>query len=129
MKQIETIFWDMCQRNLNGKKIAHSTMANMIANHKHKEHYMGNKVKVIDMFTKKQKFLPPEEWIVFKDETGKNSFHHHIRGIVGSRQCSFAPQKRGCEKSAGRMQSCQSAYRKTVLHALRCAVLSMRIQG
>ena len=32
---------------------------------------MGNKVKVIDMFTKKQKFLPPEEWVMFKDETGE----------------------------------------------------------
>jgi hypothetical protein len=32
---------------------------------------VGNKVKVIDMFTKKQKFLPPEEWVMFKDETGQ----------------------------------------------------------
>ena len=32
---------------------------------------MGNKVKVVDMFTKKQKFLPPEEWVMFKDETGE----------------------------------------------------------
>ena len=23
------------------------------------------------MFTKKQKFLPPEEWVMFKDETGE----------------------------------------------------------
>jgi hypothetical protein len=28
-------------------------------------------VKVVDMFTKKQKFLPPEEWVMFKDETGE----------------------------------------------------------
>ncbi len=32
---------------------------------------MGNKVKVVDLFTKKQKFLPPEEWVMFKDETGE----------------------------------------------------------
>ena len=32
---------------------------------------MGNKVRIVDMFTKKQKFLPPEEWIMFKDETGE----------------------------------------------------------
>ena len=25
----------------------------------------------MDMFTKKQKFLPPEEWVIFKDETGE----------------------------------------------------------
>lgn len=70
MKQIETIFWDKGYRNLNGNKIAHSTMANMISNPKYKGYYVGNKVKVVDMFTKKQKFLPPEEWVMFKDETG-----------------------------------------------------------
>ena len=71
MKQIEVIFWDKGYRNLNGKKIAHSTMSNMIANAKYKGYYVGNKVKVVDMFTKKQKFLPPEEWVMFKDETGE----------------------------------------------------------
>ncbi len=71
MKQIEDVFWRKGYRNLNGKKIAHSTMANMIANPKYKGYYVGNKVKVVDMFTKKQKFLPPEEWVMFKDETGE----------------------------------------------------------
>ncbi|MDO4982928.1 MAG: recombinase family protein [Eubacteriales bacterium] len=71
MKQIETIFWEKGYRNLNGKKIAHSTLSNMIANPKYKGYYVGNKVKVVDMFTKKQKFLPPEEWVMFRDETGE----------------------------------------------------------
>lgn len=71
MKQIERIFWDKGYRNLNGKKIAHSTMANMISNPKYKGYYVGNKVKVVDMFTKKQKFLPPDEWVMFKDESGE----------------------------------------------------------
>ena len=71
MKQIEVIFWDKGYRNLNGKKIAHSTMSNMIANAKYKGYYVGNKVKVMDLFTKKQKFLPPEEWVICKDETGE----------------------------------------------------------
>ena len=71
MKQIETLFWEKGYRNLNGKKIAHSTMANMIANPKYKGYYVGHKVSVVDMFTKKQKFLPPEEWVMFKDETGE----------------------------------------------------------
>ena len=71
MKQIETIFWEKGYRNLNGKKIAHTTMSNMIANPKYKGYYVGNKVKVVDMFTKKQKFLPPDEWVMFKDETGE----------------------------------------------------------
>lgn len=71
MKQIEKIFWDKGYRNHNGNKIAHTTMSNMISNPKYKGYYVGNKVKVVDMFTKKQKFLPPEEWIMFKDETGE----------------------------------------------------------
>jgi len=71
MKQIETIFWQKGYRNYNGNKIAHTTMSNMIANPKYKGYYVGNKVRVIDMFSKKQKFLPPEEWVMFKDETGE----------------------------------------------------------
>ena len=71
MKQIETIFWEKGYRNYNGNKIAHTTMSNMISNPKYKGYYVGNKVKVIDMFSKQQKFLPPEEWVMFKDESGQ----------------------------------------------------------
>ena len=71
MKQIEAIFYQKGYRNYNGNKISHTTMSNMIANAKYKGYYVGNKVKVIDMFTKKQKFLPAEEWVMFKDETGQ----------------------------------------------------------
>lgn len=71
MKQIETLFWDKGYRNHNGKRIAHTTMSGMISNPKYKGYYVGNKVKVIDLFTKKQKFLPPEEWVMFKDESGE----------------------------------------------------------
>ena len=70
MKQIEDIFWDKGYRNNNGKKICHSTMSNTISNPKYKGYYVGNKVKIVDMFTKKQEFLPPEQWVMFKDETG-----------------------------------------------------------
>lgn len=70
MKQIEDIFYSRVYRNRNGNKIAHSTMANTISNPKYKVYYVGNKVKIVDMFTKKQHFLPPEEWVMFKDETG-----------------------------------------------------------
>lgn len=71
MKQIETLFWEKGYRNHNGKKIAHTTMSGMISNPKYKGYYVGNKVRIIDMFTKKQKFLPAEEWVMFKDETGE----------------------------------------------------------
>ena len=71
MKQIEGIFWDRGYRNSKGKRIAHTTMSGIISNPKYKGYYVANKVKVVDMFTKKQKFLPPEEWVMFKDETGE----------------------------------------------------------
>ena len=71
MKQIETLFWEKGYRNHNGKKIAHTTMSGMISNPKYKGYYVGNKVRIVDMFTKKQKFLPAEEWVMFKDETGE----------------------------------------------------------
>ena len=71
MKQIEGIFWEEGYRNLNGNRISHVTMSHMISNPKYKGYYVGNKVRVVDMFTKKQKFLAPEEWVMFKDETGE----------------------------------------------------------
>ena len=71
MKQIEQVFWEKGYRNHNGKKIAHTTMSGVISNPKYKGYYAGNKVKIVDLFTKKQKFLPPEEWVMFKDETGE----------------------------------------------------------
>ena len=71
MKQLETLFYQQGYRNYNGKKIAHTTMSGIISNPKYKGYYVGNKVRIVDMFTKKQKFLPPEEWVMFKDETGE----------------------------------------------------------
>ena len=71
MKQLESRFWEQGYRNLHGNKIAHTTMSGIISNPKYKGYYVGNKVKVVDLFTKKQKFLPPEEWVMFKDETGQ----------------------------------------------------------
>ncbi len=71
MKQLEVLFYEQGYRNYNGNKIAHTTMSGIISNPKYKGYYVGNKVRIVDMFTKKQKFLPPEEWVMFKDETGE----------------------------------------------------------
>ena len=71
LKQIENLFWEEGYRNLNGNRISHVTLSNVIANPKYKGWYAGNKVRVVDMFTRKQKFLPPEEWVTFRDETGQ----------------------------------------------------------
>ena len=71
MKQIENIFWDKGYRNRNGNKIAHSTLANIIANPKYKGYYVGGKVKNLDLFSEKREFVPEEEWTMYKDETGE----------------------------------------------------------
>ena len=71
MKQLENLFYEQGYRNHNGNKIAHTTMSSIISNPKYKGYYVGNKVRIVDMFTKKQKFLPPEDWVMFKDETGE----------------------------------------------------------
>ena len=71
MKHLENILYEQGYRNYNNNRIAHTTMSSIISNPKYKGYYVGNKVRVVDMFTKKQKFLPPEEWVMFKDETGE----------------------------------------------------------
>lgn len=71
LKHIEDLLWDKGYRNLNGRKINHNTISGIITNPKYKGYYCGNKVKVVDYRTKAQKFLPPEEWIMYKDETGE----------------------------------------------------------
>jgi len=106
MKQIENLFWEKGYRNLNGNKIAHSTMANMISNPKYKGYYVGNKVKIVDMFTKKQKFLPPEEWVMFKDESGEI-----VPAIVAEEVWDKANEilKRRSEDVKGRQGICNHA--------------------
>ena len=101
MKQLETLFWDKGYRNHNGKKIAHTTMSNLISNPKYKGYYVGNKVKVVDMFTKKQG--------------------------CGERRPEKA--QRGRESAAGRLQPRQSPDRKAMVYGVRAALLPPRIRG
>lgn len=57
--------------NHSGNPISHTTVKSIIQNPKNKGYYCGNKVKILDYRTKKQKFLPEEEWLLYKDETGE----------------------------------------------------------
>ena len=66
--RIEKKLWDMGYRSLKGGKINRDVIKNIIRNPKYKGYYCGGKVKVIDMFTKKQEFLPQSEWVMFKDD-------------------------------------------------------------
>lgn len=70
MKEIEQIIYDKGYRNTNGNKLSHTTMANIIQNPKYKGYFVGGKVKVIDIYNKRQKFLPEDEWVMYKDEEG-----------------------------------------------------------
>ncbi len=71
MKQMEKHFYQKGIRNSKGNKLSHSTMGNIIRNPKYKGYFVGNKVVITDLFTKKQKFLPENEWVMYKDETGE----------------------------------------------------------
>ena len=69
--RIEDDLYNMGYRNYKGGKINSSVIKNIIRNPKYKGFYCGNKVKIIDMFTKKQHFLSEEEWVMYKDEEGE----------------------------------------------------------
>ena len=71
LRQLEQTLWEQGWRNHRGGRLSHTTLSGVIANPKYKGFYVGNKVKVMDLFTKKQKFLPPEEWVMYRDETGQ----------------------------------------------------------
>lgn len=66
--RIEKKLWNMGYRSFKGGKISRDVIKNIIRNPKYKGYYCGGKVKVIDMFTKKQEFLPQSEWVMFKDD-------------------------------------------------------------
>lgn len=71
VRKIEDILYEKGYRNHNGNKLYHTTISNLIQNPKYKGYYCGNKVKIIDYRTKEQKFLPENEWVMYKDETGQ----------------------------------------------------------
>lgn len=66
--QLEKMLWNQGYRNFKGGKIDREVIKNIIRNPKYKGYYCGGKVKIVDMFTKKQEFLPESEWTMFKDD-------------------------------------------------------------
>ena len=72
MKGLEKHLFGLGYRNHNGKAITHPTLARMIRNPKYKGFYVGGKVQIVDLFTKKQKFIPESDWTMYKDETGES---------------------------------------------------------
>ena len=66
--RLEKLIYDMGYRNHKGGKINRAVIQHIIQNPKYKGWYAGGKVKIVDMFTKKQEFLPQEQWNLFKDD-------------------------------------------------------------
>ena len=60
--------YEMGYRSFKGGKIDPAVIKHIITNPKYKGCYCGGKVKIVDMFTKKQKFLDEKEWVMHKDE-------------------------------------------------------------
>lgn len=93
MKQIETLFWEMGYRNHNGKNCPHyhvwydcqSQVQGILCGKQGQGH---------GPVYKKQKFLPPEEWGIFKNETGE------IVPPSSARICGIGPML--CGKNAVR---------------------------
>ena len=68
--KLEKLLAEKGFRNRKGDLISRGVVNHIIINPKYKGYYCGNKVKIEDMFTKKQNFLPEEEWVMYKDEEG-----------------------------------------------------------
>lgn len=66
--KLEKLLYEMGYRNYKGKKINRGVIQHIIANPKYKGYYAGGKVKIVDMFSKKQEFVPEDEWVMFKDD-------------------------------------------------------------
>ena len=70
VRKIENVLFEKGYLGRNGTRIHHNTISGIIQNPKYKGYYCGNKVKIIDYRTKEQKFLPKEEWVMYKDVSG-----------------------------------------------------------
>ena len=66
--KLENHLFELGYRNYKGGKISRGVIQHIITNPKYKGYYAGGKVKIIDMFTKKQEFIPEEDWTMFKDD-------------------------------------------------------------
>lgn len=65
--KLSDVLYEMGYRSFKGGKITSTVIKHIIVNPKYKGYYCGKKVQVVNMFTKEQKFLDKEEWIMYKD--------------------------------------------------------------
>lgn len=103
VRKIENILFERGYRGRNGTRIHHNTISGIIQNPKYKGYYCGNKVKIVDYRTREQRFLPEDEWVIYKDENGDtvpaivseelwdkcNAIFKQRSSIIKSRERSF----------------------------------------
>ena len=65
--QLSDEIYEMGYRSYKGGKIDANVIKHIITNPKYKGYYCGKKVQIVNMFTKQQKFLDEDEWILYKD--------------------------------------------------------------
>ena len=71
IRAIQRQLFEKGYKSRSGTQISHTTLCGIITNPKYKGYYCGNKVKIADYRTKEQVFLPEDQWITYKDETGE----------------------------------------------------------
>lgn len=71
VRKIEQRLYNDGYRGRNGNRIHHNTISGIIQNPKYKGYFCGGRVKITDFRTRQQRFLPEEEWVMHKDETGE----------------------------------------------------------
>lgn len=64
---LEKHLYEVGYRSRTGKRISHTVIKHVLENEKYTGAVVGGKVKIADFKTKKQIFLPKEEWIVKKN--------------------------------------------------------------
>ena len=99
LRDIGDILFQKGYKNHSGNIISHTTIKSIIQNPKNKGYYCGNKVKILDFRTKKQKFLPKDQWVMYKDETGEI-----VPAIVSEElwdRCNEMLSKRCCSENSG----------------------------
>lgn len=70
-RKIANVLKEKGYKSRSGTDISPNTICGILQNPKYKGYYCGNKVRIVDYRTKQQKFLPEEEWVYYKDESGE----------------------------------------------------------
>lgn len=70
-RKIANVLKERGYKSRSGTDLSPNTICGILQNPKYKGYYCGNKVRIVDYRTKQQKFLPEDEWVQYKDESGE----------------------------------------------------------